>query len=46
MDPASNPSYPGNGFSNTYRFGFNSRVEMGSYPVYPTNWVNKKIRNP
>ncbi len=29
MDPTWNASYPGNNFSNAYRFGLNSRVEMG-----------------
>jgi hypothetical protein len=29
MDPGLNPSYPGSNFSNAYRFGLNSRVEMG-----------------
>lgn len=29
MDPALNSSYPGNNPSNAYRFGLNSRVEMG-----------------
>lgn len=29
LDPAMNTSYPGSSFSNAYRFGLNSRVEMG-----------------